>query len=181
MIPSLRYSAFRSPVVFTIGKDCHRIHGGLFYTFYSEKKGKGEDHSDGEARGKHTDTEFHITRRASGNTGCPGCRSDARSVRIALQAFQVRANFGGTLVAQGAVFFQCFRNDFVEARRELKIHGARKRRSALKYGVEDDGGSGTRKCNARGAHLVEHSADAEKIGACIETCRQRCPLRYRDW
>src|SRR5713101_1955588 len=33
-------------------QDCHGIHGGFFYTLYSEKKGKGQDYGDGKARGK---------------------------------------------------------------------------------------------------------------------------------
>src|SRR5712692_8305147 len=78
--------------------------------------------------------------------------------RVALQAFQIRAQFRGALIADFAVLLQSLVGDAFEFRRKFGIEAERWCGRVIEDGIEQSGGGVTAKRKRARCHLVEDGA-----------------------
>ena len=99
-------------------------------------------------------------------------------VGVAFQALQIAAQLGGGLVAQVAIFFEGFSDDFFQLGGKHRIDRAWRGGRAIQNGIENNRrGIAVERRLARG-HFVEHRAEAEEIGARIEVLAARLFRRH---
>ncbi len=65
---------------------------------------------------------------------------DREGIDVALQALQVRAKFGGGLVAQIAILLERLADNFFELRRNVGIQNRRGDGIAIQNSIKNDGG-----------------------------------------
>src|SRR5262249_22952625 len=112
---------------------------------------------------------FARSRFSSGNTA---------GGRVALQALQVGAQFGCTLVAQIAVFLKQFSDDLAKLCGKGATGSGGGHGIAIENRIENDSRSIAAKRGRLGRHLVEHRSHAEKVAATVEFLSTRLLRRH---
>jgi len=88
--------------------------------------------------------------------------------RVAFEAFQVSAKFGGGLAAEVAVFLETFGEELVEFVGDIGIEASEGSRSFVENGVEDSARALSLERERAGSHFVEDYSEGKEVGAGIE-------------
>ena len=92
---------------------------------------------------------------------------------VALQALQVRAKFGGALVADVAIFFQSRVDDPFEIRGKIGIDAGAGAGGLLRMASKMAAVVSPRNGKQAGCGFVQYGAEGKKIGAGVEFLAQR--------
>src|SRR5450631_3068037 len=89
--------------------------------------------------------------------------SGSGRISVALQTFEVGAQFGGSLAPQLAVLLQSLVEDRLQLRRQSRVQLDWRCGHLVQNGFKDDGGSGPQKRLPASRHFVKNDTEGEQI------------------
>ncbi len=104
--------------------------------------------------------------------------TDSSRSCVALQPFQISADFGRALITNLPIFLQCLADNVLKLCREIGIQPQLRCRLLVQDRIEDRSRAVAAKGKHARRHFVQHRAKGEKIGTSVEVLAQRLLRRH---